>query len=60
MCEDCFELLHDYVDFELAGQDADRRVPGMRSHMQGCPAFYEEHESLRDLVRLESHGGETA
>jgi hypothetical protein len=60
MCEECFALLDEYVDSELAGQDADRRLPGMRQHMQGCPACYDEHESLRDLVRLGSHGGETA
>jgi hypothetical protein len=52
-CEECFELLDAYVDLELAGQDADRRLPGMREHLQGCPAYYEDHESLRDLVRLE-------
>jgi hypothetical protein len=52
-CEECFELLDEYVDLELAGQDADRRLPGMRAHLQGCPACYEDHESLRDLVRLE-------
>jgi tRNA-dihydrouridine synthase len=52
-CEECFELLDEYVDLELAGQDADRRLRGMREHLQGCQACYEDHESLRDLVRLE-------
>jgi len=52
-CEESFELLDEYVDLELAGQDADRRLPGMREHLQGCPACYEDHEGLRDLVRLE-------
>ena len=54
MCEACFELLDTYVESELAGNDADRRLPGMRAHFQGCPACYEEHESLRDFVRLEA------
>ncbi len=49
-CEDCFELLDDYVDLEVAGADADRRLPGMREHLQGCPACREDHESLRDFV----------
>ena len=49
-CEECFELLDQYVDLELAGEDADRRLPGMREHLQGCPACREDHESLRDLV----------
>ncbi len=49
-CEQCFELLDEYVELELAGADADRRLPGMREHFQGCPACREDHEALRDLV----------
>jgi hypothetical protein len=49
-CEECFELLDEYVDLEVAGEDADARLPGMREHLQGCPACHEDHESLRDLV----------
>ena len=52
-CEECFELLDEYVEHELAGTDADRRLPGMREHLQGCPACREDHESLRDFVRLQ-------
>jgi anti-sigma factor RsiW len=49
-CERCFELLDEYVDLELEGHDADARVPGMRAHLEGCPACREEHESLRALL----------
>jgi hypothetical protein len=49
-CEECFELLDQYVDLELAGEDAAARLPGMRAHLQGCPACQEDHQSLRDLV----------
>jgi hypothetical protein len=49
-CEDCFELLDEYVDAELAGRDADGEVPGMRAHLEGCPACGEEYESLRALA----------
>ncbi len=49
-CDECFELLDEYVDLELAGADADTRVPGMRAHLDGCPACREEHESLRALA----------
>ena len=49
-CEECFELLDQYVDLELAGADADARLPGMRAHLEGCPACDEDHESLRELV----------
>ena len=49
-CEECFERLDEHVELELAGRDADRRIPGMRTHLDGCPACREEHESLRALV----------
>jgi anti-sigma factor RsiW len=49
-CEQCFEQLDRYVDLELAGADADAKVPGMRAHLDGCPACREDHESLRALV----------
>jgi hypothetical protein len=49
-CEACFELLDEYVELELAGADADARLPGMRAHLEGCPACDEDHKSLRDLT----------
>jgi anti-sigma factor RsiW len=49
-CDDCFELLDAYVELELAGEDADARVPGLRAHLEGCPACREEHDSLLALV----------
>ena len=45
-CEECFEQLDRYVELELAGADADRGVPGMRAHLDGCPACGEDHRSL--------------
>ena len=50
-CAECFELLDVYVDLELAGDDADSAVPGLRAHLEGCPACAEEHESLLALAR---------
>jgi hypothetical protein len=50
-CDECFELLDEYVELEVAGEDADARVPGLRAHLHGCPACREEHESLLALVR---------
>jgi len=50
-CEQCFELLDQYVDLEAHGQDADAKLPGMRAHLAGCPACHEDHESLLAFVR---------
>jgi hypothetical protein len=49
-CDECFEQLDRYVELELAGADADQSLPGLRAHLDGCPACREEHESLRALV----------
>lgn len=49
-CEECFDHLDRYVELALAGEPADERVPGMRAHLDGCPACAEDFESLRDLV----------
>ena len=49
-CEECFERLDEYVELELQGRDAEARVPGMRAHLDGCPACREEHESLHSLL----------
>lgn len=49
-CEECFAELDRYVELVLAGAEADKQVPGMRAHLQGCPACAEEFESLRDFL----------
>jgi hypothetical protein len=54
-CDECFALLDQYVELELAGEDPDAAIPRLRAHLEGCPACREEHESLRALV-----GGEQA
>jgi hypothetical protein len=49
-CEKCFEQLDRYVELELSGADAEARVPGMRAHLDGCPACSEDHDSLLAYV----------
>jgi hypothetical protein len=49
-CERCFDQLDRYVELELAEAHADREVPGMRAHLEGCPACAEEHQSLLTYV----------
>jgi hypothetical protein len=53
-CDRCFDLLDRYVELQLEGDDADAATPGMRTHLAGCPACRDEHESLRALVLEES------
>ena len=51
LCDECFENLNEYVELELQGAPADERIPGMRAHLEGCPACHEDYDSLRDLVQ---------
>jgi hypothetical protein len=52
-CDECFERLDEYVELELSGADADSQVPGLRTHLEGCPACREEHDSLLTLASRE-------
>ena len=56
-CDECFDQLDRFVELEAAGADADAAVPGLRPHLEGCPACREEHESLLALVRSERTPG---
>jgi hypothetical protein len=49
-CDECFKLLDEYVETQVLGEDPDAQVPGMRAHLEGCPACREEAESLRALI----------
>jgi hypothetical protein len=49
-CDECFAKLDRYIELELAGEDADAAIPGLRAHLAGCPACREEHDSLHALL----------
>ena len=57
-CEECFEELDRYVELELAGESADEAIPGMRAHLEGCPACHDDHDSLRTLVKQGTSGAD--
>ena len=49
-CDECFQQLDQYVELQVAGEDANAALPGLRQHLDGCPACREEHDSLYSLV----------
>jgi hypothetical protein len=55
-CDVCFDELDRYVELELAGANADEAIPGLRAHLEGCPACREEHDSLYALASGEEAG----
>jgi hypothetical protein len=56
-CEQCFDQLDRYVELELANARADHEIPGMRAHLEGCPACAEDHESLLTFVAQQRTDG---
>jgi predicted anti-sigma-YlaC factor YlaD len=57
-CDTCFDQLDRYVELQVALEDADAAVPGLRAHLDGCPACREEYESLRALVESNAASSE--
>jgi hypothetical protein len=53
-CDECFAQLDRYVELELSEADADQAIPGLRAHLEGCPACREDHESLLDYARTQN------
>lgn len=49
-CEQCFAALDRYVELDRGAADAEASFPGMRAHLQGCPACREEHDLLLALL----------
>ena len=56
-CEECFAVLDEYAELELAGGGADAAIPGMLAHLHGCAACQEEHDGLLALLRSDTTTG---
>jgi hypothetical protein len=55
-CDECFELLPQYVDLEVLGEAPNVRQPLFRHHVEQCAVCREEYETLREVARLEAEG----
>jgi hypothetical protein len=51
-CTECFDLIPQYVDLELAGTGGERRLHRLQQHLRQCSVCREEYETLRDLIRV--------
>jgi hypothetical protein len=56
-CDECFDHLDAYVEFELTGVKADLVMPAMRAHLVGCSACRDDHDSLLAFVRADPANG---
>jgi hypothetical protein len=52
-CEQLLEQVPQYVDLEVAGEDADQQFPGILHHLHQCVECYDLYLTLRDVALLE-------
>jgi len=50
-CAAGFEVLHRYVEEELAGGDAAKLHPGIATHLGSCPACRQDYLGLVEAVQ---------
>ena len=50
-CTVSAEILHAYVELELAGGDPARLYPGTAVHLDSCPGCRVEHDGLLEAAR---------
>ncbi len=56
-CSACLDQISRYVDLELAGAQAEKRMPQVRQHLEQCRVCSEEHQVLLAMARLDREGG---
>ncbi len=56
-CAASFEVLHRYVEEELAGGQPAATQPGMAAHLVSCPACRQDHAGLLDAASLFGEAG---
>jgi hypothetical protein len=50
-CDACFEVLDQYADALLRGEDADARFPDVATHLRQCEACREDTDGLLAALR---------
>jgi len=57
-CSDCFDLVSDYVDAELAGIEIKGVLQQVQRHLGQCRACYDDYEMLYDFVKDQGNAKE--
>lgn len=52
-CQAGFEFIAEYVELELAGEDAAAAYPGVVAHLRCCRACRLDHDGLLEAARAE-------
>jgi len=56
-CAAGFEVLHRYVEDELAGGEAAQAHPGLAAHLESCPACRQDYLGLVEAAQMFGNAG---
>jgi hypothetical protein len=54
-CDDVHELLDQFAEMEMRGEDVVHLMPLVQKHLELCPDCREEHEALLQALEFEKH-----
>jgi hypothetical protein len=54
-CDDVHELLDQFSEMEMRGEDVAHLMPLVQRHLELCPDCREEHEALMQALEFEKH-----
>jgi hypothetical protein len=52
-CDAGVEIMDQYVEMELRGENPASRFPGTAIHLRACPGCRADHDGLLEAARLE-------
>lgn len=50
-CDEVFDLLDQYAEMELSGEDAENLLPLVKNHLDKCKDCHEEYEALIRMLK---------
>lgn len=57
-CTDCFNLLDQFVDLQVAGTDPATNLSQVQQHLDVCPECFEEYQALLAVVYWDQTEGQ--
>ena len=54
-CDDVHEILDQFTELEMRGEDVSLLMPLVQKHLDLCPDCGEEHEALIQALEFEKH-----
>ncbi len=51
-CSECFDQVSAFVDLQVAGENAAKKMPRAKQHLDQCRVCREEYETLLELASM--------